>query len=124
MLSRNSTRSLSSVLAIFRDNVEASLAIIDACLCDISLFTTLRRVSERMLFISSRLMGSILVMLYDLKPCSDLMRSTALDDVLVEGEDDVRCELPRPCVQIIGYSVFLKSFVPIGKRACIDIVLI
>ena len=98
MLSRNSTRSFSSVLAMLRDNVEASLAIMDACLSDISLFTTLRRVSERMVFISAKLIGSILVMFYDLKPRPDLVRPTALDDVLIESEHDVRGELTRPCV--------------------------
>ena len=83
---------------MFLERVEASLAIMDACLCDISLFNTLRRVSERMLFISSKLIGSMLVVFYDLEPCTYLMGSTALDDVLVEGEDDVWGELARPCV--------------------------
>lgn len=62
-------------------------------------------------------------MFNDLKPRPDLVRSTALDDVLVQGEDDVRCQFSCPCVQFLGQSVFLKPLVPVGERAGIDFVL-
>jgi hypothetical protein len=62
-------------------------------------------------------------MLYDLKPRSDFVRSTTLDDVLVEGEHDIRRELACPCVQVLDQSVFFKTLVPIRERAGIDLVL-
>ena len=62
-------------------------------------------------------------MFYDLKPRSDFMRSTALDDVLVESEHHVRRELPRPSIQVLGQSVLFKPLVPVSERAGIDLVL-
>jgi hypothetical protein len=120
MLSRSSTRSLSSVFAIFLERVKASLAIIDACLRDISRLTTLRRVSERILFISSKSIVSILVMFNNFKPSPDFMCPTSLNDVFVKSEDDVRCELSCPCIQVVDDAVFLKPLVPIGERADIN----
>lgn len=63
-------------------------------------------------------------MFYDLKPRPDLVRPTALDDVLIESEHDVRRELARPCVQVLGKSIFFKTLVPVAERTGIDTVLL
>lgn len=63
------------------------------------------------------------MMLYDLKPRPDLVRPTALDDVLVEGEHDVWREFACPCVQVFRQPIFFKTLVPVTERARIDLIL-
>lgn len=63
------------------------------------------------------------MVLYNLKPRSDLVRSTAFDDVLVESKHDIRRELSRPSIQVLGQSVFFKPLVPVSERAGVDLVL-
>gem|GEM_PF-5853486 len=75
-----------------------------------------------MVFISGKLIGSMSVMFYELKPCAHLVRPAALDDVLVKSEDDVRREFAGPRVQILGYAILFQPLVPVGECADIDLV--
>ena len=114
---------------MLRESVPATLGDLRCLLERYLTVHDLRSVSERMLFILQFNRFHISGVRRS-QTTPDLVRPTALDDVLVEGEHHVRRELSRPCVKVLGQSVlssrlFQSESVPVStsyffeKSSCV-----